>query len=283
MTVAAGGTEFGLALAALSALSTAGAHALLKAGRDKLAVQAWIRLVGLGFALPLVVLSPLPGARLLGWIAGAAAIHALYQALLIRSYTWNDFAAAYPVARGTGALLAAGGGLLLLGERIPLGQVAGILLVVAGIAGLTIGARLTRHGLAVALATGALTAAYSLVDARAMRIAPEIGTFLGWFFLADAVSMPTLFALRRAKGTRLAALWSERRTGVLAGIGALASFVPALIAYRYAPTGAVNALRETSILGALIAGRLWLGERPGWWHWLAGITIAVGAVAIVAG
>lgn len=274
-------SALGLALAALSALGTAISHALVKAGRDKLAVQAWIRFGGLLFALPFVATSPLPSAELLAWLVVAALSHGLYQAVLARSYNANDFAAAYPIARGTGLLLTAAGGLLLLGDRVPAGQVLGIALVAAGILTIARFGRIHRTGLLLALATGTLTAVYSVVDAHAMRIAPEIGTFLGWFFLLDTVSTPTLFFLRRKPGTRRALLLADRRTGILAALGALAAFVPALVAYRFAPAGVVNALRETSILIALAAGRLWLGERPGHWHWAAGLAIAAGAIIVV--
>lgn len=275
-------TSLGLALAALSALGTAIAHALVKAGRDKLAVQVWIRFGGLLFALPLVATSPLPSLELLGWLVLAAAAHGLYQAVLAHSYHANDFAAAYPIARGTGLLLTAAGGLALLGDRIPLGQVAGIALVAAGILTIARFGRIHRAGLALALATGTMTAVYSVVDAHAMRIAPSIGTFLGWFFLLDTVSTPSLFALTRPKGDRISILLADCRTGLYAALGALAAFVPALVAYRFAPAGVVNALRETSILIALAAGRLWLGERPGHWHWAAGLAIAAGAIIVVA-
>lgn len=275
-------TSLGLALAALSALGTAIAHALVKAGRDKLAVQVWIRFGGLLFALPLVATSPLPSLELLGWLVLAAAAHGLYQAVLAHSYHANDFAAAYPIARGTGLLLTAAGGLALLGDRIPLGQVAGIALVAAGILTIARFGRIHRAGLALALATGTMTAVYSVVDAHAMRIAPSIGTFLGWFFLFDTVSTPSLFALTRPKGDRISILLADCRTGLYAALGALAAFVPALVAYRFAPAGVVNALRETSILIALAAGRLWLGERPGHWHWAAGLAIAAGAIIVVA-
>lgn len=275
-------SALGLALAALSALGTAIAHAMVKAGRDKLAVQVWIRLGGLIFAPPFLATSPLPHRALLGWLVVAAAAHGVYQAVLAHSYHANDFAAAYPIARGTGLLLTAVGGLALLGDRVPVGQVAGIALVAAGILTIARFGRLHRAGLALALATGTMTAVYSIVDAHAMRIAPAIGTFLGWFFLLDSVCTPTLFALTRPRGERRAILLADRRTGFYAAIGALAAFVPALIAYRFAPAGVVNALRETSILIALAAGRLWLGERPGRWHWAAGFAIAAGAIVVVA-
>ncbi|WP_133365230.1 EamA family transporter [Qipengyuania sediminis] len=272
----------GLGLAALSALSTAFAHAMVKAGGDKLAIQAWVRLTGLALALPLIVVSPLPDAQLLLWLLLAAAAHATYQALLVGSYHLNDFAAAFPIARGTGLLLTAGGGLLLLGEAVPPGQVFGIALISVGILAIARLGRMGRAGMALAIATGVLTATYSLIDAHAMRMAPSVAAFLGWFYLFDAIAMPVLFCLRRPAGSRAAMLRAERRAGTLAGIGSLAAFVPALIAYRYAPAGVVNALRETSILLALVAGRIWLGERPGGWHWIAAAAIAGGAVVIVA-
>ena len=275
-------TALGLALAALSALGTAIAHALVKAGSDKLAVQVWIRFGGLLFALPFLATSPLPDPHLLAWLVLAAAAHGAYQAVLAHSYQANDFAAAYPIARGTGLLLTAAGGFMLLGDRAPLGQIAGIALVAAGILTIARFGRIHRAGLALALATGGLTAVYSIVDAHAMRLAPQIGTFLGWFFLLDAVSTPALFFVTRPKGRRWDMLRADRRTGIFAALGALAAFVPALIAYRFAPAGVVNALRETSILIALAAGRLWLGERPGHWHWAAGLAIAAGAIIVVA-
>ena len=60
----------GLALACFSALTTSLAHALLKSGGDKLAVQAWVRLTELALAAPLALLVGWPPTSLWPWLLG---------------------------------------------------------------------------------------------------------------------------------------------------------------------------------------------------------------------
>jgi multidrug transporter EmrE-like cation transporter len=106
----------GLWLAGFSALTTALAHASIKSGKDKLAVQAWVRLFGFALAAPLALRIGLPPASLWPWLIAAAATHAVYQAMLSLSYSISDFSVAYPVARGIAPILTAGAGVALLGE-----------------------------------------------------------------------------------------------------------------------------------------------------------------------
>lgn len=122
----------GLALAGLSATTTGGAHALLKGGTDRLARRAVIGLTGGTAMLPLLLVLPLPGASVAGWLLLAVVLHAGYQLLLVASYNESDFAAAYPVARGSAPVLAAAGAVALLGDRLHASAWAGIALVSAG-------------------------------------------------------------------------------------------------------------------------------------------------------
>lgn len=273
--------DFGLILAGLSALATAVSHAWVKAGGDKLAVQVWIRLTGFVLALPFAIAVGPPPAALWPWLIGAAAIHAVYQLTLNHSYTLSDFSTAFPIARGIAPLLVALGGAVWLGDRMGTLHWVGIATIVVGIALVARYGAITTRGFLAAAAAGALTTAYSLVDAKGVRIAPEPLVFIAWFYLCDGVSMPALFALRRTAGQRRTILWAERRTGLYAAFGALAAFVPALFAFRYAPAGAVSAIRETSVVGALLIGHLWLGEKPGWRHWLSALGVAGGAALLV--
>lgn len=271
----------GLGLAGLSALSTAVAHALLKFGDDKLAVQAWVRLTELVLFAPIAVWLGPPPAQLWPWLVAAALIHAVYQVVLIGSYHWNDFAVGFPIARGTAPLLTALGGALWLGDRLGPGQWAGIALIVVAIALLALARRVRALGLATAIAAGTLTCAYSLVDAGGMRAAPGPLMFLAWFYLADSIAMPLLFMLARPRARWLPNMASTARVGIGAGLGAVISFTPALLAFRYAPAGAVAAIRETSVVGAMIASHRWLGETPGWRHWIAALGVTLGAVLLV--
>jgi drug/metabolite transporter (DMT)-like permease len=75
--------------------------------------------------------------RLAGWpavfLAGTAVLHIGYSMLLQNGYRVGDLSVVYPIGRGTGALLAALGGIVLLHEYPGSAGVAGIVLIVAGV------------------------------------------------------------------------------------------------------------------------------------------------------
>jgi drug/metabolite transporter (DMT)-like permease len=279
--VIAGPLALGLGLAGVSALSTAVAHALLKFGDDKLAVQTWVRLTELALFGPLALWLGPPPATLSPWLLATALILAVYQVVLIGSYQLNDFAVGFPIARGTAPLLTALGGALWLGDRLGPGQWAGVALIVAAIVLLAVTRRVRGLGLATAIGAGSLTCLYSLLGAGGMRAAPGPLMFLAWFYVADSVSMPLLFALVRPRAQWWPNMAATARIGIGAGLGAVISFTPALVAFRYAPAGAVAAIRETSVVGAMIASHRWLGEAPGWRHWLAALGVTFGAILLV--
>jgi drug/metabolite transporter (DMT)-like permease len=67
------------------------------------------------------------------FLAGTAILHIGYVLFLQNGYRLGDLSVVYPIGRGTGALLAAAAGIVLLGERPGLLASAGILLIVAGV------------------------------------------------------------------------------------------------------------------------------------------------------
>ena len=271
----------GLLLAGFSALTTAMAHASIKSGADKLAVQAWVRLVGLAVAGSLAIRIGLPPAYLWPLLIGAAVLHAVYQALLSFSYSISDFSVAYPIARGVAPILTAIMGALLLGDAMGGALVIAIATVSAGILMLAAGGQVSRYGLLAAVTTGALTTAYTVVDARVMRLSPDFLTVAVWFFVLDGIGMPLLFmALRRRKAP--AAFIADWRAGLTAAVMAPVSFIPALYAFTLAPVGAVAAIREASVLiGMVLAGRV-LGERVDARRLLGAALITAGIIGIVA-
>lgn len=270
----------GLALAGFAALTTALSHMLLKGGADKLARRAVTGLVCGAGALPIALLVPLPGRSLWWLLAASAALHVIYQLVLIASYRSSAFGAAYPIARGVAPLTAGMGGVALLGERPAAAALAGMALVSLGCVLVAKGSAITAHGLALALLTGALTTLYTLVDAAGVRAAPDPLTFIAWFFLLDAVLMPAIYAAWHGRGWMIG-LWADRRGGSASGLASLFGFGAALGALGLAPVGEVSALRETSILIALALAHLRLGEHVSGRQVAGGTTIALGAAAII--
>lgn len=253
------GAQLGIVLAIASAFATAFSHAYVKAGDDKLAVQAWIRLTGLVAFLPMALTFGSPPASLMPWIVAAAIVHAIYQYALIHSYRLSDFSIAYPLARGTAPLFTLLFGMLVLGDRPPFAVALGVALLCAGILALLRHGSISPKRALVAGLTGLLTTAYSVIDAKGVRLADTALHFIAWFYVADGFSMSALL-LMRDDGRIGPALKREAATGIKAGVLALAAFVPALFAFRLAPVGAVAALRETSVLIGLVLGGAMLKE-----------------------
>lgn len=270
----------GILLALVSSVTTAVAHALLKAGKDKLAVRALIGAVGTMSMLPVCLFVPLPTPEMIPWLAFANVLHTAYQLVLIRAYEANDFTVAYPIARGTAPIATALLGLLLLGDSITILGLLGIVLVSVGIILLAVGRSIAGVGLIAAGIAGLLTTAYTLVDAYAIRLAPMAMTFVAWFFLLDGLIMFPIFAIAR-RGRIIALLRSEGRQGLLAGLTSLVSFGAALLAFRFAPVGIVAALRETSVLFAMLIAAFVLREHVDSQRKIAAITIASGATLVV--
>lgn len=270
----------GIALALLSSVTTAAAHALLKAGRDKLAIRALIGAVGTIALGPVCLFVPPPDAGMLPWLLTANILHTVYQLVLIRSYQANDFAVAYPVARGISPILTAVIGIIVLGDRITPAALVGVALVTAGVLSIAAGRSIARTGLVAAIAAGVLTTTYTVVDAHAIRLAPTAMTFIAWFFALDGVFMFPIFAFAR-RGQVFALLRAEGLQGVLAGVITLICFGAALIALRIAPIGIVSALRETSVLFAVLIAAFALGERIDHRRAIGALVIAIGAAAIV--
>lgn len=271
----------GLLLALISTISTAFAHAYLKASNNKLAVQAWVRLTGFAVALPFAFWVGLPPASLVPWIVGAASIHAVYQLTLTWSYTVSDFSVAYPLARGATPVFTSMLGVSLLGDRLGLFMVVGIVIITLGILLLSRKGGLTKWGLVAAMLSALLTTAYTIVDAHGVRLAPEPLLFIVWYYMADGISMPAALIVKEGKGV-FAALASEVSIGAPAGILALLAFVPALFAFDLAPVGAVSALRECSVLIGLALGGAMLKERLDRNRIFGAMLIMIGGFAIIA-
>ncbi|MBT2188518.1 DMT family transporter [Sphingobium nicotianae] len=277
----AGTMAAGLGLALFSAITSSLAHALLKSGDDKLVVQAWIRMTEFVLAAPIALWIGLPPANLWPWLIAAMAIHAIYQLALAWSYAMSDFTAAYPIARGFTPIFTALLGIAFLGDRIDEFVLLGIGIVSAGILCLAGNRAISRAGLVAAACTGLLTTCYTLVDAKGVRAAPDMLTFITWFFLLDSISMPlALFA--RSGRKSFGFLARDMKPGMLAGIMAPISFAPALFALGMAPVGVVAAVRESSIVFGLALGAMVLKERLSRLRIGGALLVTLGTLTVIA-
>ena len=122
------------------------------------------------------------------YVAASGLLHLGYSLCLQRGYQQADLSVVYPVARGTGPLLSTIGALIFLAETPTLAGLLGLFLVVGGIGLITTGGKLAafqrpggQAGLRWGTATGALIAAYTVVDAIAVKQMGVAPVVLNWF------------------------------------------------------------------------------------------------------
>lgn len=275
-------TTFVFAAVLAAAIMHATWNALIKARSDRFAS---ISIASLGMsvaALPALPFVDFPDAGVWRLIAASLSIHVGYRLFLVRAYEAGDLSQTYPLARGAAPLMTALGAFALLGETPTPVAVAGIALLSFGtvlMSRLGGGGGVNPRAAGYALLTSLFIAAYTLVDGQGARLAATATSYAAWHFACDGmISMAIGFATR---GRRMAAAFAEEwRMGIFAGVLSAASYWIALWAMTKAPIASVAALRESSILFAMLISVYALGEKATPWRIGAAAFILAGVLAL---
>lgn len=274
--------SLGVFLAVLAAaLLHAGWNGLIRSassGGSRLQNLLVLALVQGGLGAVLLCFAPLPPLHAWPWLIAAGALHAGYKLCLSAAYDHGDLSRVYPISRGTAPVLTLIVSALIGVDLLGWGAVAAVLVVALGIltmAAGTLRAKESRGLIPWALATAAMTSGYTLVDGMGVRVAGDLWMFLGWTFALDGL----IFALSVAamRGPRIFQISQRAWTmGAMAGVASLASYGVAVWAMTKAPIAMVGALRESSILFAMLIGWLIFHEPMGRDKAVAGGLILLG-------
>ncbi len=258
-------------------------NGLVKAGDDKfldtMVVACGAAAVS-ALALPFL---PLPQAASWPYIAASIAIHVVYFGLVAAAYRAGDMSLTYPLMRGTAPLIVALVSGPLLGEYLSGVAWAGIVMICAGVFGLTMLQRLPAApaGAAVllALANAVVIALYTLVDGTGARLSGHAVAYTLWMLALTGLPLAVWAVWRRGADVVLH-LRRRWQIGLTGGICTLTAYALVLWAMTQAPLAVVAALRETSILFATILSALLLKERFGWTRHAAALLLVLGAAAL---
>ena len=278
-------------------LTAAVAHAawnFLAKGAEGGAAFVWLATIaGAAIYLPVLVLALLVAPGHLGWLAlglmaGSGALHAVYFVVLQRGYAAGDLSLVYPLGRGTGALLAAVGATVLLGEHPSALTIIGGLTIVAAVFSLIArpGRSLRRPGSGAAtgyaLATGVAIASYTLWDKHAVGPVALSPIVYLWGSNVGIGLLLTPWVLRNPARLHRAWVTSRRRA---AGVGLLSQLAYVLILYAltHAPVSSVAPARESSILIGTLLGTVVLGEGDTRRRVIAAAATLVGITALALG
>ena len=207
---------------------------------------------------------PPPAVESWPWIAGGIVLHVAYQLFLVRAYQAGDLSQVYPIARGSAPLLVTLVSVLFLGVVLGNTELLAILLIAAGIVSICLvreqSGSFNRNAAMLALATGGFIAGYSLVDGIGARLAGTALGFYGWLAIGNAGVM--LFAAQTLRpGLLTDVMRSGKAVFLFGGSASFLAYALVIWAFTQAPIALVTALRETSIVFALLIGVVHLKER----------------------
>ncbi|MFO1116627.1 MAG: EamA family transporter [Beijerinckiaceae bacterium] len=263
-----------------AALMHASWNALVKGGSDRFAFMIVLTLAECVLGVALYFFFPRPDPACLPWLLASAVLHVGYMLFLTEAYAHGDLAQVYPLSRGSAPMIVAVVGALFLGEDIGPTKVVAVLCIGLGVMVMSLrgGAdfgRIPPRALAFALGTACFTASYTIVDALGARASHSASAYTSAMFALSGAGLVAAGFVRRG---RLALSTDARtwRTGSLAGVLSFLAYWVAIWAFTQAPVALVAALRETSVLMAMLIGVVFMGERGGRWRWSAACLIAAG-------
>lgn len=214
-------------------------------------------------------------------LAASSILSASYLLLLVHAYRFGEFGQVYPLARGLPPLLVAAFSLTALGERLSGGQLAGVVLVSMALTALVFadGRPKSPSGIGLAVATGVVVAADSIVDGVGVRMSGHPLSYAMWLFLLQGPLAVAASRVLSGPGY-WTAMARSARLGVIGGLFVVAAYSTVLWAQSRAPLALVSALRETSLLFAGVIATLVFGERFSAVR-LAATVAAIGGIVLV--
>ncbi len=268
----------------LAVLGSAFLHALwnslVKTGASRLGAMVILSVCEVPIGLTVALIRPAPELHVLPWVLASGLVHFFYKFFLTLAYERGDLSRVYPIARGTAPLAVALTSGLFLTDVITLVEFAGIIILGLGILMMAQGVLANgenRRLIPFALGAAAATAAYTLIDGQGARIAGDAIGYVAWVFVVDGLGFAAgMLAWKgRAVLPRARKPWA---TGALAGAASYGAYGISVWAMTVAPIALVAALRETSILFAVLIGWLGFAERMTMGKGLAALVIVTGVV-----
>lgn len=261
-------TTLVLCVVLLAAFMHAFWNSLISRASDKSLFTMALHVCSALLAVPLLCIVGLPSADSYPYLVLSILLHGLYIYILTKVYTRSAFGPAYIVMRGVAPLFVMLISLFALGESFAIRDFVGLMSISLGILFLlrtylipqaTLSAALSGSHLEFALLNALVIAAYTVVDGIGARLS---GNPLA-YVLVSAFFEPILvyvLAYRRQTG----ALWRFSKNNaaliVLGSSISIAGYSMVLWAMTVSPIALVSALRETSVVFAMLISIFWFKE-----------------------
>lgn len=272
---------FAIVLAA--AVLHAAWNAMVKVNGDRLVMIAIMMMSQVVIGLLVVPFVAFPTPESWPYIWASTVLNTAYCLFLIKAYRYGDLSHVYPLSRGSAPLIVALIAIVFVGEALTMQAGLSVLAIALGIMSLTLtrGAEGLREPRALfyAIGTGFFIAGYTVVDGVGARLAESAESYTFWSHLLNGIPITGL-ALFLRRGQIRRSLIQGWKPGVFGGLISLLAYWIVTWAMTQAPLAMVSAVRETSIVFALLFGVFFLKEAFNFAR-LASIAITLFGIAML--
>ena len=258
-------------------------NAMVKKGKDKYVTLTAIVLGHVPVAIIFIFFTPIISLQSLPFIIISAIFLTGYEWCLLSAYRLEDYTKVYPIARGTSPIFIVVLSLLLFGASISKFELAGILAISFGIIILSFQSKRNfknYSAIVYALSTGLFISFYSISDGYGGRISNSPLNYTAWLLILNAFTFLVLLAVINKRGIIKKVLNKEKKTLFIGGTLSFIVYATIVWAFTQAPVPLIAALRETSIIFALLIGSLFLKEKFTFFKTTAVLTIFFGVLLI---
>lgn len=254
-----------VAVVLLAALLHASWNALIRGAPDKGLYTLMLHGCGAGLACMGLLITGWPDAASFPYLLASGALHTLYIVLLIHAYQEGTLAVSYVLMRGIAPLIVCLASTQILGESLPLYAWAGVLCILTGVMGLTLGSgssvvqAIKSPSNRAAIGNSIVIAAYTLVDGQGARVSGNPLAYVLTLTLLETLLILG-YTLRTRPQEFLQYIRRHWPLGVLGGAISMGSYAMSLWAMTLAPIAIVATLRESSVIFAVLISALWFKE-----------------------
>ena len=268
----------------LAALFHATWNFLVKRSTDPYQGMTSVVIGHIPFGVIAVLWSPALSISAWSYVVAGAILHTGYQLFLLNSYRYGDLSKVYPMARGAAPLITAVVSIVVLDEIYERQQVAALLIIALGIVCLTFTTSKSNshHRFKtsiLAIVTAGFISTYSLVDGVGARIAGTALGFYGFLTIINGFIFALFISIIRPGMAKKAVTHDLRETLFSGGISFLA-YGLVIWSFTKAPIALVAALRETSVIFALLLGIFILKEKLTWLKMVAIAATLTGVILL---
>ncbi len=240
-------------------------NSLISHANDKGLFTLALHICSAVLAVPLLYFVGLPAASSYPYLLASILLHSLYIFVLAKVYANSAFGPAYIMMRGIAPVFVTLISLLVLGESFSIASSLGLTFLTLGILYLmysyhaNVTQSLKWSQVKFAVLNSAVIAAYTVVDGTGARLSGNPVAYV----LAAAVFEPVLvYLLAYRNQTRKLVQFSIANIGliVLGSVISIAGYSIVLWAMTISPIALVAALRETSMVFAMLISIFWFKE-----------------------